>query len=168
MAGGDAAEVLEAAEGALDEVAALVGGAIKGMQMLAARPVGDHGRGAASDQQAAERIAVVGAIGGECGGGGQQADQVRRDRCVAALARRNGEGDEPTQPVDQRVQLGRRATPRTAYGVGVRPPFPPVAQRCALAQVLSSISSAGGPPVDASVSNARCHTPFFAQRTQRL
>jgi hypothetical protein len=138
------------------------------MQVPATWSVGDDGHGAARDQQAAERVAVVGAICGERGRSGQQGDQIRRDGCIAALAGRDGEGDQPPVAIDQRVQLGRGAAARAAYGVGVSPPLPPAAERCALAQVLSSISSADGPPAAASVSNARCHTPFFAHLTQRL
>ena len=87
-----------------------------------------------------ERIAVVGAISRERGGRGQQADEVRFNRRVAALARRDGEGDQSAQAIDQRVQLGRASAARAPYGIGLRPPFLPVAERCALARVLSSIS----------------------------
>ena len=138
------------------------------MQVGAAWSVGDDGRGAASEQQAAQRVAVVSTVSGERDGRGQRRDQVCRDRCVAALAGRDGEGDQPTLSVYQRVQLGGGPATRAAYGVGVSPPFPPAAERCALAQVESSISSADGPPAAASVSNARRHTPFLAHRTQRL
>ena len=127
----------------------------------------DDGCGAAGDWQAAKRIAVIGAVCGERGGSGQQGDQVCRDRRIAALAGRDGEGDQPSPPVDQCVQPGRRIAARAAYGVGMSPPLPPAARRCALAQVPSSISSLDGPPA-ASVSNARCHTPFFAHLTQWL
>ena len=138
------------------------------MEALSVGRIGDDRRGAARDEQPPERVAVIGAVGCERCGGGDDADQFGRDRRVAALARGDGEGDETAVTVDQRVQLGRRPAARTAYGVGVRPPFPPAAERCALAQLLSSISSAGGPPAAASVSKARCHTPFLAHRTQRL
>lgn len=136
--------------------------------MFSARAVGDDRDGSARDEQLAQCIAVIGPVSSEHGGGRSKADQFGRHRRVAALPRRDQEGHQPAQPVDQRVELGRGAASRAAYGVGERPPFPPVAERCALAQMLSSISSAGGPPAAASVSKARCHTPFLAHRTQRL
>ena len=140
---------LDAAEGTLDEVAALIRVAIERVAVGAAWSVADDGLGAAREEQAAERIAVIGAVGGERGGGGQQRDQLRRDRRVTTLAGRDGEGDQPAQPVDQGVQFGRGSTTRAAYRVGVSPPFPPAAERCALAQVLSMkpstpLAKAGG------------------------
>ena len=86
-----------------------MGGAIEGVQVLAPWPVRDDRRGPASEHQAAQRVAVIGAVGGQRGGGRQQGNQVRRDRRVAALAGCDGEGDQPARAVDQRMQLGRRS-----------------------------------------------------------
>lgn len=165
---GDAAQVLDAADGALDDVAALVGLAIEGVEVRAAGSVGDGGYSAPGEEQAAQRVAVIGPVSGERDGGGQPVDQIRRDRCVAAMAARDGEGDQLAMPGDQRVLLRGGPAARATYGVGVSPPFPPAAERCALPQVLSNINSVGGPPVAARVSNALCQTPFLAQRIHRL
>ena len=63
VAGGDAAPVLEAAEGALDDIARPIGGFVEGMLALAGRVGGDDRLAAAVPQPGAERIAVVGGIG---------------------------------------------------------------------------------------------------------
>ena len=88
------------------------------MQALSVGRVRDHRPGSASEQQAAQRIAVVGPVGGEGDGGRQGLDQVGRDRRVTPLARRDDEGYEAAQPVDQGMELGGRPAPRAAYSVG--------------------------------------------------
>lgn len=113
-------------------------------------------------------LSFIGVIGGQGGGCGRALDQVGGDRRVASLTGRDDEGDEASQPVDRGVELGGRAAARSAYGVGRSSPFPPVAERCALAQVESSISSPGGSPDAANSSNARVQTSALAQRTPRL
>ena len=63
VAGGDAAPVLKAAEGAFDDIPGPIGDFVKGMFALAGRVVGDDRLAAAAPQPGAERISVVGGIG---------------------------------------------------------------------------------------------------------
>ena len=67
-------------------------------------------------------------------------------------------------PKGQRVQSGHGSAAPAAVALASSP-FSAGGQPCALAQMLSSIRSAGGLPEAASVSKARCQTPFFAHRT---
>lgn len=168
VSGGDAAEVLEPAEHALDEIAALVGFGVEGVMSLAGGVVGDHRQRAALDQEAADGVAVVSGVGSQAVGRLDGGDQVDGGAGVAELTGGDGQGDRPALPIDQGVDLRRASATRAAYGLGLRPPFPPAAQRWALAWVESSISSAGGPPLAANASKASRHTPLAAQRTKRL
>src|SRR3546814_16500437 len=61
--GCDGAEVLEAAEGALDGVTQLVGIGIEREAVHAVDLVGDHRKGSASGEIVAERVTIVGAVG---------------------------------------------------------------------------------------------------------
>lgn len=113
-------------------------------------------------------MAVVGAVRQADLGRRQGAEQFGGGSQVAQLTRRDDEGDRPALAVDHGVDLGGAPAPGAAYGLGESPPFPPAAQRWALAWVESSMTSEGGPPVAAKASNASRQTPFFAQRTKRL
>ena len=113
-------------------------------------------------------MAVVCAVGQAQIGGRQGPDQFGGGAQVAELTGRNYEGDGAAQAIDDSVDLSGAPAAGAAYGLGESPPFPPAAQRWALAWVLSSMISAGGPPAAAKVSKASRQTPFFAQRTNRL
>jgi hypothetical protein len=84
VAGGDAAPVLEAAEGALDQVAQSVGERVERMAALAGRVVGDDRQRAAGDQELPEG--------------------------VVPMAGAQREGERPALAVDDGVDLGRPAT----------------------------------------------------------
>lgn len=63
VSSGDAPPVLQAAEGAFDDVSALVGFSIERLDMLSRWIVGDHRLGAARDEEGAQGIAVIGGVG---------------------------------------------------------------------------------------------------------
>jgi hypothetical protein len=107
VSGGDAAPVLEAAEGPLDQVAAPVGDGVEGVAALAGRVVGDDRQGTTVDQPAAQRIAVIGGVGDAEPGGWQGGEQRRGGRGVAGLSGGQREGERPAEAVDDGVDLGR-------------------------------------------------------------
>lgn len=115
---------------------------------------------AALDQEAADRVTVVGGVGGQALRRRDSGNQVNRGAGVAELTGGDGQDDGPAAPIDQGMDLGRSAATRAAYGLGLSPPFPPAAQRWALAWVKSSISSAGGPPAVASASKRLAKRPW--------
>src|SRR5205085_1443503 len=131
------------------QVAAFVGLRVEGVVALAGGIVGDHRERAALDQEASDGVAVVSGVGGQALGRCDGGDQVDGGAGVAELACGDRQGDRPSAPVDHGVDLGRSTAARATYGLGLSPPFPPAAQRWALAWVESSISSAGGPPAAA-------------------
>lgn len=88
------------------------------MQALSVRGVGDDRLGSSRQQQATERVGIVGPVGGEGRRGGRGLDQVGGDGRITALTRGDDEGDQATEPIDQGVQLGGRPAARTTYAVG--------------------------------------------------
>jgi len=85
---------------------------------LSVRRVGDDRPGSSRQQEATQRIGVVGPVGGEGGGRRRGLDQVGGDGRITSLARRDDEGDKAAEPIDQGVQLGRRSAARATYAVG--------------------------------------------------
>ena len=80
-------------------------------------------------QEAAEAVAVIGAVGQAEIGGRQRAEQGGGRAQIAELAGGDQEGDRPSLPVDDGVDLGGASAARAADGLGESPPFPPAAQR---------------------------------------
>ena len=77
------------------------------MAALAGRVVGDDRQGTAIEQQLAQGVAVVGGVGHAALPGRQSRQELGCDRRVAALARRQREGEWPALAVDDGVDLGR-------------------------------------------------------------
>ena len=168
VACGDAPTVLEAAEHALDGVSALVEGAAEAGFPAAVGLWRDVGDRALRLDQVADAVAVIGAVGMDDAARGQVAQQCFRRAAVGGLARRQVEGERPALRIGDGVDLGVAAASTDADRLGVRPPFPPAAERCAFTCVLSMSTSAGGPPAAASASNTSRQTPFPDQRLCRL
>tara|TARA_B100000378_G_scaffold247279_1_gene219255 strand:- start:583 stop:1083 length:501 start_codon:yes stop_codon:yes gene_type:complete len=60
----DASPILEAAEGAFDDIPALIGLRVEGLDLFSGWIVGDHRLGTARDEESAKRIAVICSVGG--------------------------------------------------------------------------------------------------------
>jgi hypothetical protein len=82
-------------------------------------------------------MAVVGGVGGQATACRNCADQRCRDSNVAEMARRHFDGDGASARVGDGVDFRGAAAPRAANRLRLRPPFPPAAERWALAVVLS-------------------------------
>ncbi len=168
VAGGEAATVLEAAEHALDGVAALVEGLA---EAAFPAPVGfgrDVGDRALLLDYVADAVAVVSAIGVNDAAHRQACQQQFARLAVGCLSGRQQEGERSSLAVGDGVNFGVAPAPADTDRLGARPPFPPAAERCAFTWVLSINTAAGGPPAAASVSNTSRHTPLAAHRTLRL
>ena len=139
VTGRDAAPVLEAAEGAFDEVSSFVGGAIEGVETLTGRVVGNDGQRPALAQELAERVAVVGGVGGTAAAWRKLSKKLSGRPHVADLSRRHLDGDGAPERVADGVDLGRAPAAGAADSLRFRPPFPPAAERCALAVVESML-----------------------------
>ena len=163
VSGCDSAEVLEPAEHAFDPIALSVGDGIEGVTVFPGWIVRDDRSGSAFGQELAQPVAVVGCIGRA-----QPPRRQRRQECdggphVAKLARRYFEGDGASGAIDDGVDFCRAPASRPANRLRRRPPFPPAAERCALAVVLSIICMSSGVTVTRA-RNSRCHTPRPDQR----
>ena len=135
----DAAPVLKAAEHSLDRVAQSVGVAIEGVGALSGRVVGNDGARAASDQEEAELVAVVGGIGCTQPGRWERRNERLSDRRIAPLSRGYVQREGTAAAIDNSMDFCRSPAARAADRLVVGPPFPPAAERCALAVVLSII-----------------------------
>jgi hypothetical protein len=122
VSGGDAAEVLEAAESAFDKVPALIGGAVERMVALSRWIVWDHGRRASGEQEAAQRVAIISGVGCRAARGRRLAHQRHGGASIAKLARRDGKRYWPALAVHQGMDFGGAAAARAAYGLGESPP----------------------------------------------
>ncbi len=158
VSGGDSAEALEPAEHAFDPVALSAGDGIEGVWI-----VRDDRAGSAFGQELAQPVAVVG-----CVVRAQPSRRQRRQKCdggphIAKLARGYFEGDGASGTIDDGADFCRAPASRPANRLRRRPPFPPAAERCVLAVVLSIIGMSSGVTVTRA-RNSRCHTARPDQR----
>jgi hypothetical protein len=107
---GDASELLEAREHALDAVALLVEARVAGVFDRPVRPGRDDGLGSDLAQGAVEMIGVVGFVGDD-GGGPQAFEKLRSIEHVATMARAQDEADRQAKGVDAGVDLGPKPAP---------------------------------------------------------
>ena len=159
----DASPVLQPSDSPLNEVALLVAGSVERLDALARGIVGDHGFSASLAHEAAQVVAIVCGIGQAKGRRRQPSEQSVRGRCVAALPRGKRKGEHPAVAIRDQMDLGAAPAAGPTYGLGVGPPFPPEAERCALAVVLSISCK---PPGVASIRRASipCQMPRPDQR----
>jgi hypothetical protein len=109
------------------------------MKALAGRVIGNDRLGAALDQKQPEPITVIGGIGRAQTAWRQWFEQAAGDGCVAALTGGYFERDGTTATIDNSMDFCRSPAARAADRLELGPPFPPAAERCALAVVLSII-----------------------------
>ena len=109
------------------------------MEVLAGRVVGYDRLCTALDQEKPEPVAVIGGICRAHTAWRQWFEQALGNRCVAALAGSYLERDGTAATIDNSMDFCRSPAARAADRLEVGPPFPPAAERCALAVVLSII-----------------------------
>ncbi len=168
VAGGEAAAVLKAAEHPLDGVAAPVERLAEAAFPASVALGWDVWNRTLNLDQVTDAVAVVSAVGMDETAWRQFVQQKLASLAVGSLARRQQEGERSALTISDGVDFGVASASADADRLGVRPPFPPAAERCAFTCVLSINTSAGGPPAAASASNTSRQTPLAAQRTLRL
>jgi hypothetical protein len=129
VSGSDAAEVLEPAKAALDDVSAFVGAFVEAMDDDAVGFVGDDRLGAATYDFAAKVVPVVPFVGEERAHGRRKRQNIWRRRDIGILAWGQMQDDRPAERIAQRMDFCRAASTRPADGLIVLPPFPPEAHR---------------------------------------
>ena len=86
-------------------------------------------------------IGVIGAVGDQATQRPGAVEQGRRDGDVVDVAGGQDEDARPAFAVGERVELAGAAAARFAERLLEGPPFPPLAERCALICVLSIAAS---------------------------
>ena len=129
VSGRDAAEVLEPAKAALDDISALVGAFIEAMNDDAVGFVGDDGLGAATYDFVAKVVAVIPFVAEERAHGRRERQNIGRRRDIGILAWGQMQDDRPAERIAQRMDFCRAAASRAADDLIVLPPFPPEAHR---------------------------------------
>ena len=131
--------------------------------MLSGRVVGNDRLGTALDKEASEGIAVVGCVCGEQQTWRQWRDEICGNGRISALTRRYLERDGATATIDNSMDFCRSPAARAADRLEFGPPFPPAAERWALAVVLSIIWMSAE-LLSASAANRRRQMPRADQR----
>ena len=129
ISGGDAAEVLEPAKAALNDISAFVSAFVEAMDDDAVGFVGDDGLGAATNDFAAKVVAVIPFVGEERAHGRRERQNIGRRRDIGVLAWCQMQDDRPAERIAQRMDFCRAASTRAADCLIVLPPFPPEAHR---------------------------------------
>jgi hypothetical protein len=129
VSGGDAAEVLESAEAAFDDISAFVGAFVEAMDDDTVRFIGDDGLCAATNDFAAKVVAVIPFVGEERAHGRRERQNIGRYRDIGILPWGQMQDNRPAERIAQRMDFCRAASARAADGLIVFPPFPPEAHR---------------------------------------
>ena len=129
VSGGDAAEVLEPAKAALDDVSAFVGAFVEAMDDDAVGFVGDDRLSAATNDFTAKVVAIIPFVGEQHTHGRRERQNIGRRRDIGILAWGQMQDDRPAERIAQRMDFCRAASARAADGLIVLPPFPPEAHR---------------------------------------
>jgi hypothetical protein len=139
VSGGDAAEVFELAEEALDLVALAVERLAEARFPFAIGFGRDVGHCALRLDQIADVAGVIGFVGQHDGARFEAIQQAKRGRPVMRLACRQAQPDREALPVDDRVDFGRETAPGAAETMISTPLFAVAACWCARMEVLSII-----------------------------
>ena len=129
ISGGDAAEVLEPAKAALDDISAFVGAFVEAMDDDTVGFIGDDGLGAATNDFAAKIVAVIPFVSEERAHGRRERQNIWRRRNIGIVAWGQVQDDRPAERIAQRMDFCRAASTRAADCLIVLPPFPPEAHR---------------------------------------
>jgi hypothetical protein len=168
VAGSDATPILEPTETTFDNVAAFVGFFVMMDFLFAIGFARDDGLDALLLEKGADRVGIVTFVGEELFDAGQEADAFLCHHAIGGIARREDERPGPAGRVDDRVDLAVAAAFRKPDRLKIRPPFPPLAQRCTLTWLESNAACSGGSAGAATDSKIFFQMPRSLQREKRL
>ena len=132
VAGGDAAEVLEAADGGFDPPTLAVAAPVVADRDGSVAAAGDDRDGAGFAQAGAEPVGVVGAVGDQSAERTGSRHQVRGGANVGMMAGGQPQDDRPAEQVGDQVELRAATTAGYANGLILRGFFwAPAAERWA-------------------------------------
>ena len=164
----DAPEILEPAKTAFDNIAPFVGAFAEAVDGHPVRFVWNDRLGAAIGDFGAKAVAIVGFVGNEGRHGRREFQKGGRCGNVGVLSGSEIKCARSAIRVTQRVDFRGPPTARAADRLFMLPPFPPLAERCALIEVESMDKVTPSLPQRASVSKIACQCPRLAQRLKRL
>lgn len=90
-------------------------------------------------QPTAQPPRIVGAVRKQAARGRDARQKRGNTGQIMRLARRQAKRNGPARLVGQGMNLGRPSTARSSNCLCRLPPFPPLAERCALIEVLSAL-----------------------------
>ena len=164
MWGGDAAEVLEPAEHALDAVTLAIEVAVVRDRDGSAAGRRDDGNRASFGKPGAQGIGVIGTVGQEMADRACGSDQGGRHVAVVDVSGAEPQYARPAGFVGQGVDFGGAAAARTADRLREVPPFAPAAERWALMWVASIAPPPHTPLMPVSAWKTSNQTPCWLQR----
>ncbi len=129
VARGDASEILEPAETALDDVAVPIGLLVVPDTLFAVGFARDDRLDLVVFEESSERIGVITFVGQKFLDAGDQADAFLRHDTVGSVARREDQHPRPEVRIDDRVDFPVAAALGEPNRLKFGPPFPPLAQR---------------------------------------
>lgn len=165
---GDAAEIFEAAETALDDVAAFISLLVVADLLFAVGFAWDDGLDAAVLEKSPDRIGIIAFVGEEFLDARDETDAFFGHHAIGDIARGEDERPGPANRVHYRMYLAVVAAFRKPDCLKIRPPFPPLAQRWTFTWLLSNAACSGGSEGPATDANIFCQTPFSLHREKRL
>jgi hypothetical protein len=121
----------------LDEIALAIGGLVERMEPLAGRVVWNDRDRSLLERETPQSVAVIGGVIGETTAPWNGADQSRSDPDIAAMARRHFDGEGRPRASTMAWIFVVRPPRERPIPCDLRPPFPPAAERWALAVVLN-------------------------------
>ena len=116
----------------------------------------------------AKAVAVISFVANEGRHGWREFQKGRRCGNICVLAWSEMKCTRSAIGVAQRMDFRGPATARVADRLFMLPPFPPLAERCALIEVESMDKVTPSLPQRASASKIACQCPRLAQRLKRL
>jgi hypothetical protein len=126
VTGGDASEMLDTVDEALDQVAFLVEVLVVGDRLSPARIWRDHGGGAELDDGRPDAIGIVSLVSDDVLAGLAIEQGLGLGR-IMGLAGGQDDPDQLADGVDEEMQLAAQAAARAANRLSVRAPFAPAA-----------------------------------------
>ncbi len=126
---GDAAEVLEPAKAAFDDISAFVGAFVEAMDDDTVGFIRNNGFGAVTGDLGAKAVTVVTFVCEKRAHGWCERQNIGRSSDVGILTWGQMQDDRSAERIAQRMDFCRTASPRAADCLIVLPPFPPEAHR---------------------------------------
>ena len=130
-------EILEPAEATLDDIAPFIGPLAEAVEGHPVGSVRDDRLGAAIDDFGAKGVAVVAFVANEGGHGRREFQKGRRGGNICVLSWSEMKCVRFAIRVAQRVDFRGPPAARPTDRLFMLPPFPPLAERCALIEVES-------------------------------